>query len=78
MCLVFGFSFQRFLLYLFYCLKMAFVCEFQYIPLCKMIFFSRFHMYCEYEIWWTCKMATSKCDMYHSLTGKKGLEKASP
>jgi hypothetical protein len=50
MCLPFGFLFQEFLSYLFYYLNMAFVCEFQHTPLCKMMFFSRFHISCGYEI----------------------------
>jgi hypothetical protein len=49
MCIPFGFSFQEFLLCLFYCLKTAAVCEFQHTPLCKMILLSRFHMSCVYE-----------------------------
>jgi hypothetical protein len=36
---------------LFYYQKMAFVCEFQHIPLQKMIFSSMFHTSCGYEIW---------------------------
>jgi hypothetical protein len=43
---------------LFYCQKTAFVCEFQHIPLRKMIFFSMFHTSCEYEILWTCTSLT--------------------
>jgi hypothetical protein len=43
-----------FFLYLFYCQKTPFVCEFQHIPLRKMIFFSMFHTYCGYEILETC------------------------
>jgi hypothetical protein len=38
----------------FYCQKIAFVCEFQHIPLRKMIFFSMFHISCRYEILGTC------------------------
>jgi hypothetical protein len=40
------FSFKEFFLCLFYCQKTAFVCEFQHTPLCKMMFFSRFHVLC--------------------------------
>jgi hypothetical protein len=39
---------------LFYCQKSAFVCEFQHTPMCKMTFFSRFHMSRGYEILLTC------------------------
>jgi hypothetical protein len=53
MCLSFGFSLQEFLLCLLYCLKMAFICEFQHTPLCKMTFFLRFHKSRGYEILWT-------------------------
>jgi hypothetical protein len=42
------------LICLFYCQKTDFVCEFQHIPLLKMIFFSMFHTSYEYEILWTC------------------------
>jgi hypothetical protein len=34
--------------------KTAFVCEFQHTPLCKMMFFSRFHTSHGYEILLTC------------------------
>jgi hypothetical protein len=36
----------------FYCLKMAFVCEFQHTPLCLMTFSSRFHTSYGYGILW--------------------------
>jgi hypothetical protein len=39
MFLLFGFLVQEFFICYFYYKKMAFVCEFQHIPLYKMIFF---------------------------------------
>jgi hypothetical protein len=42
------------LICLFYCQKMAIVCEFQHTPLRKMIFFSMFHTSCGYEILGAC------------------------
>jgi hypothetical protein len=47
--------FRKIIFYMsFYCQKTTFACEFQHIPLRKMIFFSMFHTSCEYEILWTC------------------------
>jgi hypothetical protein len=54
----FGFLIQEFLICLFNWLKMGFVCEFQHAPLCKMKFFSRFHMSCGYENLWACTQLT--------------------
>jgi hypothetical protein len=51
---LFGFSIQEFFTCLFYCQKMAFVCEFQHTRLWKMIFFSMFHTSCGFEILRTC------------------------
>jgi hypothetical protein len=50
MFLPFGFSIQEFFIIYFYCQKMAFVCEFQHIPLYKMTFFSRSHKFHGYEM----------------------------
>jgi hypothetical protein len=54
MCTPFGFSVQEFSICFFQCQKTAFVCEFQHTPLCKMMFFSRFHMSRGYEILFIC------------------------
>jgi hypothetical protein len=48
MCLLFEFLFQESLLCLFYCLKMAFVCEFQHIPFS--ISLSQGFLYRGYEV----------------------------
>jgi hypothetical protein len=45
---------------LFYCQKLAFVCEFQHTPLCKMTFFLRLQKSCGYEILLTCTQLTLK------------------
>jgi hypothetical protein len=45
-CLPFRFSKQQFGRCLFYCQKMAFVCEFQHTPLWEIFFFSMFHTSC--------------------------------
>jgi hypothetical protein len=50
----FGFSIQGFYICLFYCQKMAFVCEFQHTPLRKMIFSSMFRTSSGYEILKIC------------------------
>jgi hypothetical protein len=49
----FGFSIQEFS-YAIFIVKVAFVCGFQHTPLYKMMFFSRFHSSCGYEILLTC------------------------
>jgi hypothetical protein len=52
-----NFQYNNFYICLFYCQKMAFVCEF-HTPLQKMIFFSMFHTSCGYEILGTCTQLT--------------------
>ena len=68
MCLLFGFSFQEFLLCLLYCLKMAFICEFQHTPLCKMAFSQGF----------ICLVGMRFCGHVPNSYGNKNLESINP
>jgi hypothetical protein len=54
MCKFLEFLIEELSICLFQCQKTAFVCEFQHIPRCKMLFFLRFHMSRGYEILLTC------------------------